>query len=74
MPKRRIPVENLEARITTGQKKFVSYDEAQQIYSLGRHSIEKLVKDSGARYRFFGRVLINTKILDEFLENCREKI
>lgn len=39
------------------------------MYGLGRHTFEKLAKDSGARRRISGRVLVNTQKLDEYIED-----
>lgn len=39
------------------------------LYSLGRHSFEKLAKDSGVRREVGGRILVNVKGLNKFLED-----
>lgn len=44
-------------------------EEGRLLYSLGRHSFEKIAKDSGARRKVGGRVLVNVKVLNKFIED-----
>jgi len=55
-----------------GRKKFVRYEEGAQIYSMGLHSFQDLAKEAGAIYRLKRIVLVNTEVIDEYLENFRE--
>ena len=55
-----------------GRKKFVRYDEGAKIYSMGLHSFQNLARDSGAVYKIKGVVLVNTQVVDEYLETFRE--
>ena len=55
-----------------GRKKFVRYDEGAKIYSMGLHSFQNLAKDAGAVYKIKGVVLVNTQVVDEYLETFRE--
>ncbi len=69
MPRRISALENIEQAVTSGQKKFVSYKEGKDLYSMGLHSFEQLAKDAGAVYHFKRRVLVNTQKVDDYLEN-----
>lgn len=53
-------------------KKFVSYQEGADLYSLGLHSFQDLAKEAGAVYKVKRRVLVNTEIVDEYIEMFRE--
>ena len=39
---------------------------------MGLHSFQNLAKDAGAVYKIRGVVLVNTKLIDEYLETFRE--
>lgn len=55
------------------KKKFVRYREGAKLYSLGQHTFERIAKEAGAVYRI-GRIrLVNTEILDEYMESFREE-
>ena len=43
------------------------------IYSMGLHTFQDLAKEAGAIYRIKRVVLVNTDIIDEYLENFKEK-
>ena len=53
-------------------KKFVSYQEGADLYSLGLHLFQDLAKEAGAVYKVKRRVLVNTEIIDEYIEMFRE--
>ena len=72
MPKTRNAVPELERLINTGKKKFVRYDEGAKLYSVGVHTFQELAKDAKAIYRIKRVVLVNTEILDDYLETYRE--
>lgn len=65
-------VNNVEQQVALGRKKFVRYEEGAMLYSMGIHSFEDLAKEAGAIYRIKRTVLVNTEIIDEYLENFRE--
>lgn len=46
MPKKRkeLKIETLERMVQTGQKKFVSYNEGKDIYSVGLHTFQEIAK------------------------------
>ena len=73
MPKPRAKelVPDLENMIFAGQKKFVRYDNGKELYSVCDKTLRDWVRESGAEYKIGRMVLINTNILDEWLENFR---
>lgn len=72
MPKVRKEIPELEKMIRTGRKKFVRYEEGAKLYSMGLHTFQQLAKDAKAVYRIKRVVLVNTELIDEYLENFRE--
>lgn len=58
--------------VQTGQKKFVSYNEGKDIYSVGLHTFQEIAKEAGAVYHIKRRVLVNTEIVDQYLEAFRD--
>lgn len=64
---------NVEQQVALGKKKFVRYEEGAMLYSMGIHSFEDLAKDAGAVYHVKRTVLVNTEIIDEYLENFRDE-
>ena len=50
-PRKEITSETLEKLISSGQKKFVRYDEGAVLYSVGLHTFQQIAKDAGAVYR-----------------------
>jgi hypothetical protein len=72
MAHKRSEVLELEKMLQYGRKKFVRYDEGAKIYSMGLHSFQNLAKDAGAVYKIKGVVLVNTQVVDEYLETFRE--
>ena len=71
---KRKELDNIEQLIMNRGKKFVRYDEGAKLYSLGIQTFMQLAKDAGATYRIKRAVLVNTEIIDEYLENFREKL
>ncbi len=55
-----------------GKKKFVKYDEGAAMYSMGIHAFTELAKEAKAIYRIRRIVLVNTEIIDEYMENFRD--
>ena len=73
MAHKRAEVSELEKMLQYGRKKFVRYDEGAKLYSMGLHTFQNLAKDAGAIYRIKRVVLVNTDIIDEYLENFKEE-
>lgn len=63
---------NMENLLTNGKKKFVKYDEGAAMYSMGIHAFTQLAKDAKAVYRIRRSVLVNTEIIDEYMELFRD--
>ena len=73
MPKPRKTGMNPEMLARLGKKKFVRYDEGAALYSMGLHTFQALAKEAGAVYRINRVILVNTEIVDEYLEEFRDK-
>ena len=73
MARKRSEVPEMEKMLQYGRKKFVRYDEGAKIYSMGLHTFQDLAKEAGAIYRIKRVVLVNTDIIDEYLENFKEE-
>ena len=74
MAKKRDPLspEDLIEISKRGVNRFVRYDEGAKLYSMGLHTFQNLAKDAGAVYRIKGIVLVNTELVDEYLEAFKE--
>lgn len=53
------------------RKKFVSYSEACELYSIGKNRMSDLAREAGAVYKINKCCLVNTDIFDEYLESFR---
>ena len=71
MPKR-TEIPELENRMKCG-KKFVRYEEGAKLYSMGLHTFQDLTKEAGAVYHVKRIVLVNTEIIDEYLETFKDE-
>ena len=69
MARKKSEVPEMEKMLQYGRKKFVRYDEGAKIYSMGLHTFQDLAKEAGVIYRIKRVVLVNTDIIDEYLEN-----
>lgn len=69
MARKKSEVPEMGKMLQYGRKKFVRYDEGAKIYSMGLHTFQDLAKEAGAIYRIKRVVLVNTDIIDEYLEN-----
>lgn len=74
MPKVRKEIPELEKLVQTRRKKFVRYEEGAKLYSMGVHTFQELAKDAKAVYHVKRIVLINTELIDEYLENFRDEL
>ena len=70
---RRTEVPELENMMRYGRKKFVRYEEGAKLYSMGLHTFQELAKEAGAIYHVKRIVLVNTELIDEFLETFRDE-
>ena len=69
--KRKEP-ENMENLLGGCKKKFVKYEEGAAMFSMGLHSFMDLAKEAKAVYRIRRIVLVNTEIIEDYLENFRD--
>lgn len=68
------PEEQLRKSLLGEMKKFVRYDEGAELYSMGRNSFEKLAKEAKATYHYGRIVLVNTELVNEFMENFKDEL
>lgn len=54
-------------------KKFVRMKEGVEMYSMSRTSLTNLAREASAIYKVGGIVLLNTEVLDQYLELFREE-
>lgn len=69
----RASVPELENLLKYGKKKFVRYDEGAKLYSMGLHSFQELAKEANAVYHVKRIVLVNTEVIDAYLENFKDE-
>ena len=53
------------------KQKFVRYAEGAKMYCMGLSKFQELAKDAKAWYKVGQLVLVNTEILDDYLESFR---
>ncbi|MDD3142209.1 MAG: DUF6462 family protein [Lachnospiraceae bacterium] len=53
------------------KRKFVRYKDGAEIYSMGLSKFQEIAKESGAVYKVNSMCLVNTEILDNYLEAFR---
>lgn len=53
------------------RKRFVTYKEAAELYSMGITRVMEHVKLAGATYKMGNKVLVNTDIFEVYLEQFR---
>ena len=73
MAYKRTEVPELENALAAGRKKFVRYEEGAKLYSLGLHSFEALAREAGAVYHVKRVALVNTELVDAYLENFKDE-
>ena len=52
-------------------KKFVRYKDGAKMYSMGLTKFQELAKEAKACYKLGQLVLVNTEMLDKYLESFR---
>ncbi|MBQ8815539.1 MAG: transcriptional regulator [Lachnospiraceae bacterium] len=52
-------------------KKFIRYKDGTEIYSIGLSKFQEIAKEAGAVYKINQMVLVNTEILDRYLERFK---
>ena len=53
------------------KEKFVRYKEGAQMYHMSVSKFQQIAKDAKACYKICQMVLVNTEILDQYLESFR---
>ena len=74
MPKMRKRNSGTGKLVQTGRKKFVRYEEGAKLYSMGLHTFQELAKRCKSDLSCKRVVLINTELIDEYLENFRDEL
>jgi len=72
MKKRTRDLESLRTMVKSDGKKFVRLDEGAALYSIGLNTFRDIARDAGAIYKVKRIVLVNTELIDEFLETFHE--
>ena len=52
-------------------KKYVRYSDGARMYSMGKTKFQELAKEAQACYKIGQLVLVNTEILDKYMESSR---
>ena len=52
-------------------KKYVRYSDGARMYSMGKTKFQELAKEAQACYKIGQLVLVNTEILDKYMESFR---
>ncbi len=74
MNKRTRDMERLRTMVQSCGKKFVRLDEGAALYSIGLNTFRDIARDAGAIYKVKRITLVNTQILDEFIETFHEDL
>lgn len=53
------------------RKRFVTYKEASELYSMGLTRVQEHARSAGATYKMGNKVLVNTDIFEAYLEQFR---
>ena len=53
------------------RKRFVTYKEASELYSMGLTRVQEHARSAGATYKMGNKVLVNTDIFVAYLEQFR---
>lgn len=64
-------MQNKCEKMRKNMQKFVRYSDGAKMYSMGLTKFQELAKDAKACYKVGQLVLVNTEILDEYLETFR---
>ena len=71
-PTAKVAVERVMIREAIQKCEFVKYEEGVAMFSMGIHSFMDLAKEAKAVYRIRRIVLVNTEIIEDYLENFRD--
>jgi len=68
LPRKQMPVAELEEKVACGVKRFVKRKEGEALYSIGRHSFEKLAREAHASLHYGGNHLYDCEKINEYLQ------
>lgn len=71
--RRKVCTDEVRELIKDGRKKFVRLDEGAILYSMGKSTFRQLAVDANAMYHIKKITLVNTQIIDEYLERFRDE-
>ncbi|MBP3261235.1 DUF6462 family protein [Pseudobutyrivibrio sp.] len=60
----------MEKERTVIERKFVRYVTGADLYDMSQKSFEKLAKNAKATHKVGKMVLVNTVLVDKYLETC----
>ena len=66
--RRKVCTDEVRELIKDGRKKFVRLDEGAILYSMGKSTFRQLAVDANAMYHIKKITLVNTQIIDDYLE------
>ena len=66
-------LEKLMQEVSSGTKRYVRFEEAAELYSVGRNTVRDWAKDAGAIRKVRGIALVNIQKMDEFIESFEER-
>lgn len=53
------------------QKKYVSYREGAEMYSLGLNTFQKLAHEADACFKIGKRVIVNCELVEAYIKKCK---
>lgn len=62
----------IDTGVKITDKKYVRFKEGAERYSMGLHTFQELAREAGDVYKIRKIVLVNTEVLEDYLENFRE--
>ena len=61
-------IKNVKELVITGRKEYVRVKEATEVFSMGKHFVRSLAEEAGAVRKIKGVILINARVLSEYIE------
>ncbi len=71
---RRLENQFLEALTEAEKKNYIRYDEGALLYSMSMDSFRKLAMEAGATHQVGHMILVNKKVVDDYIESLDHKI
>ena len=63
---------NLDKYVENVRKRYVSYVQGAQIYSMNYYAFVRIAKEAGANIRRRKTVVVDLDIFDKYIESCKE--